>query len=372
MKNKKTLTILLIVMIMVVISVPVIVLADDTKTATGEITISSVTAPEISGFSITSGTPAGLSGTTLSPTGELDVEVTVTDADGASNIEDVMFVIWYTSDGAVPTTIPSETFAFKSDADDSNILHWVHVSDSLGTYMLDTTNTGWGEDATNSPHTKTDVANGYTFTFNVIIGGEALSAEPSTSNDRWNMAVFVRDADDLTDFICYDTGNDYGMEWYGEMHIDTDSGPRWDMATANMAYTAKPAFVGGYDMNIISNGDYDLQVSADEVWEDSMDAGTFIYCTPDAASDNQFSLAVDIDDDIADFQIITDATVEGSGVTDIVTIPRPTDSSWGEYTDFDGVTITNIYMFLKTNAVMPLSTGVFEGTIYFTVTNYIP
>ena len=131
-----------------------------------------------------------------------------------------------------------------------------------------------------------------------------------------------------------------------------------------MAYADEPAqvFDGSYFLNVIANGNYTFEVSASTVWSNA--SNSINYNTAISSAD-EFSLAVD---SVSAYNGGTAVELPNAAAT--IAMPTPLDASWGTATDYDGVIITNIYMFLQTNASMTESAGDdYTGTVTFTIVN---
>lgn len=360
MKSKKTLSILLIVMVLAVVLVPTLALADD---FTGSITLTSNNSPTVDLFAVSNISP-------LDPTTACTVDLTVSDADGFDNISQIFLVFWYTTTAGDPAGLPNTPAALMSAGLDSQTVHWVEVWDGVDTFTADTTNTNWATTVSTLPADPTVITQ-YAFSFNVTPGSEAQEVATATDTDKWVIGVLVTDATANTTFALADgtTGTPLSMQWYGEMTADSGAGPYWTGATAGMAYADQAAqvFDATYTLNIISNGNYSLEVSADTTWT-NIDPATINYDTAVDAAD-EFSLAVDtqpIYNNTGTAQELpNDPGV--TGFTDPITIATP--AGWGTGTDYAGVGITNIYMYLQTNAAMNVSANPYTGTVTFTLVN---
>ena len=360
MKSKKTLSILLIAMVLAFVLVPTLALADSFN---GSITLTSNNSPTVDVFTVSNISP-------LDPTTACDISLTVSDADGFANISQVFLVFWYTTTAGDPAGLPNAPAALMSQGLDSQTVHWVEVWDGVDTFTGDTTNTNWVTAAPGSMPTGGETTF-FNFQFSVTPGSEAQEVATATDTDKWVIGVLVTDATANTTFALADgtTGTPLSMQWYGEMTAAPEAGPFWTGATANMAYADQPAqiFDATYTLNIVSNGNYTLEVSADTTWVNG-DPTTINYDTAVDAAD-EFSLSVDTQPTYnatgTAQELPNDPGV--TGFTDPITIATP--AGWGTGTDYAGVGITNIYMYLQTNATMTISASPYEGTVIFTLVN---
>jgi len=352
MKNKKMLSVLLVVTILIGVMIPTIVLADD---FTGYVNISSNTTPTIDVFTVDGIAP-------MTPTGTCNVSITVTDGDGFDNIDSIMLLFWHSTTAGDPTDLPS----FNQSDNDSSLYNWIEVWDSTQ-FTADTTNTTWSSTTPTSP----SGGNSHTFSFVVTVGKEAQEVSTASDTDKWLVAVKVTDANSNTAFMLPNGASNMQIptSWYGEMIADAGAGPQWTSASAGMAYADLPAqvFDNSATLSIISNGDYSLQTYSDTTWNNG--TSDILYDTAIDAAE-EFSIAVDT---VTTYNVGTaqELTNDGDadGHTEPITVNTPIDASWGSGTAYDGIGITNIYMFLQTNASMTTSVDDYSGTVTFTVVN---
>jgi len=358
MKNKKMLSVLLVIMVLIGVLVPTIVFADDID---GSITISSNTVPIIDTFTVSNATGS------ITPTGTCSVDLTVTDADTFDNIQSIELMFWHTTTAGDPTDIPT-TGDYDRLNNNSQVCFWVEVFDGT-TSTVDNTNTTWAASAI-ADVADTTVTN-HQFLFDVTVGKEAREVETASDTDKWIIAAKVTDASANTAFAFANSDSTpIGMQWYGEMTTAVGAGPQWTTATAGMAYADLPAqvFDNTYTLDVISNGSYSFQAYADTTWSDG--TNDILYDTAIDAAE-EFSLAIDT---VPTYNVGTaqEFTNDGDadGHTEPITLNTPVDASWGSGTDYPGLGITNIYMFLQTNASMTINTGTpYTGTVTVAIFN---
>ena len=134
-----------------------------------------------------------------------------------------------------------------------------------------------------------------------------------------------------------------------------------------MAYADEPAqvFDNTYTLLIRSNGNYSFLVSADETWSNASNDINYNTAMDTA---NQFSLAVDTQDSYNATGTAQELPYSGGGTTTPITLTP--SSNWGTGTDYAGVYITDIYMYLQTYSTMTETAGDdYTGTVTFTLTN---
>ncbi|MEX1377561.1 MAG: hypothetical protein AB1Z23_08795 [Eubacteriales bacterium] len=352
---------MLIAVVLVFVLVPTLALADN---YTGHITLTDNNEPTVDLFTVTN--------IPLQPTTACTVNLTVSDADGFSDISQVFLVFWYTTTAGDPTVLPDTIGNIKSSNLDSQTLHWVEVWDGIGSFSTDTTNTTWTASSPAGMPTGGEV-NSFAFAnFTVTPGKEAQEVETPTDTDKWVIGVLVVDSTGNETFQLADgtAGTYIGMDWYGEMYADPAAGPYWTGATAGMAYAdlAAQVFDPSYPLDVTANGAYDLNISAETAWSNS-DPNTISYDTLVDAAD-EFSLAVDTSPTYS--AVTAQELPNDPGVTGFTDPVAITPNTWGVGTDYAGISITNIYLYLQTNAVMTVSAQEYTGFITVTISNDVP
>ncbi|MBN2880318.1 MAG: hypothetical protein JXN65_11895 [Clostridia bacterium] len=355
MKNKKTLTILLVVMMLAVLAVPVIVMADD---FTGSIYISDSDPPVIDSFTVTNVAP-------LIRSSDCSISLTVSDPQTIADIAEIMLVFWHSTTPGDPTDLPS----FVQADNDSTQLNWIVVWGTSETFQPDSTNTTW---AATSPTDPTPTATSATFDFTVTVGKEAMEVAAPSDTDKWLIGVKVTDTSNNTAFALANgaTGMQLEMEWYGEMTASEYAGPFWDLGSPGMSYAdqATQVFTGSDTLFVLANGDYRIQTYADNEWINSETTPTSIFYDTAVDGDEEFSIAVDTTStyNVGTAQVLPNDT-GALNHTDPINI-NPS-GAWGTATDINGVTITDIYMFLQTSTNITTSDTPYTGIVVFSVVN---
>ena len=359
MRNKKTLTILLIVMVLAVVLAPAIALADN---FTGSVTITSNYEPTISAFTASAGLGA------MSPTNVITFSLTVNDLDEFSNISKVMVMFWHTTTAGAPTDLKT----IVQSENDSTVENWIEVYDGA-TFNTDLTNTTWSaENLNTSPANPTGSETSFVFNFTVTIGQEAMEVDPTdhlSDTNKWVVAAKVTDAQGNTAFALpegYET-TPLSRSWFGLMTASGDARPEWTSGTPGMSYSDDTAdsqiFDNTYTLFIRSNGDYSFDVSTVETWTNDT---TSINYNTDMDTHNQFSLAIDTQDVYNFTGTAQELTYSGGGTTTPIRLTP--SANWGTGTDYAGIYITDIYMFLQTYDTMTETNGDnYEGIVTFTL-----
>jgi len=355
MKNKKTLTILLVVMVLAVLAVPVIVMADDFD---GYIIISDNDPPVIDSFTVTNVAP-------LVRTSDCSISLTVSDAQTIADISEIMLVFWHSTTPGDPTDLPS----FVQADNDSAELNWIVVWDTGDAFLPDTTNTTW---AATSPSNPDEGLTSATFDFTVTVGKEALEVATPSDTDKWLIGVKVTDISNNTAFALANgtTNMQLGVQWYGEMTASAFAGPYWDLGSPGMSYAdqATQVFTTSDTLVVLANGDYRLETYVDTTWTNSETVPDSILYDTTLTGDEKFSIAVDTTDtyNVGTAQELPNDP-GGLNTTDPINITP--SGAWGTATDINGVTITDIYMFLQTSSTITTAASAYTGNVVFTVVN---
>ena len=157
------------------------------------------------------------------------------------------------------------------------------------------------------------------------------------------------------------------MSWFGLMTASGDARPEWTSGTPGMSYSDDTAdsqiFDNTYTLFIRSNGDYSFDVSTVETWTN--DTTSINYNTA-MDTHNQFSLAIDTQDVYNFTGTAQELTYSGGGTTTPIRLTP--SANWGTGTDYAGIYITDIYMFLQTYDTMTETNGDnYEGIVTFTL-----
>lgn len=275
-------------------------------------------------------TTANVSTTSMDPTVEYFIKVSVTDNQTLEHLTSVAVTIWYDADGdhtPVPTTVDNETCA---------IITWTPTN----TWTL----TSMGAGSSWSVHdgdTPTLVAqNTGTFTFHFVPG--KVATENAAPAD-WDIYAEATDAASGTDDESL-TG--LSMNWYGEI---TDVSASVDFGSVSLG---AEDMSGALNAKYISNGNYSEQARTDSQWTSgSYNVNLETLTTPD---DGEFTLWVNDEADTAGEYQLTASYID-IDADEIITTE-------------DGVTNANIHLWLTLGSSGIVS-GTYTGNIYFAISN---
>ena len=255
-----------------------------------------------------------LAQTAMTPQTEYTVSVSVSDANGKSDLTTVVLKVYYDGDGGTPTE--GEAEGQTADTQTCAIITWTQSSDTFA--INPSTDTSWSLGTCSSPGSLPG-----DFTFKFTVGKVATQAVGGAApNPRWQITAKVTDDSGLTDFgyDSYDSEG-AGMNWYGEITVNTGS-VNWGTVALGSGFDANSQT--DISVTYICNGAYNQQVKADGSWTNGGGASVALSGADPGAG--EFSLKADVD-----------ATLDGADLvstdTDWVTIDSGSQTGEGGNTE---------------------------------------
>lgn len=281
-----------------------------------------------------------LSETSINPQTEYTINVTVTDADGYSDIASVVFKLYYDSDTATNQT----EFDEKTTAN-AQTLAYITWTSGGGFVLSEETGSSWAMGSCSTP-SGGDLAN--PFIFKITPGKVSSTADNST--DCWQIAALVTDNGSET---AWDADNERAeMNWYGEVIANTVTA---DFGSVAPGSDFAVNTVGNISVTCIANAPYDVKV---KVAADAFTGGTGTVTVDvtdfNAAAANEVAFKADDDN-----------TLDGAvGLTEAGATINSSGTQTGE--SGDTVTINQLWMKMNSNYTC---TGEKSGSIYFIITD---
>lgn len=274
--------------------------------------------------------------TSMTPYTAYDVKVTVTNAEGKSELKTIVLKIYYDSNGGTPTE--GESDGKTAHTQNCAIITW---TEGTGFALTDMAPTTWSLGTCVEP---ADLASPFEFKFTA--GKVATQAVGGAApNPKWQITAKVTDDANQTGWN-YDADG-ASMQWYGEVAV----GPTevdWGTLAPGAIYTETVQSIT--PVTYIANGAYDEKVKTL-----NMSWGGATMVTTDPTATDTFALKAD---DTATF-----ANADFVSTTPILI------NNTGTQTGEAGVEVTANHLWLQLASTF--TSGTYNGTIYYIIAEHV-
>ena len=279
-------SIVLIFTLLLVFGLTVPVFADGEVTGT----FGTTEAPQISSLVVYDAGTTDVAAS-LTPTQQYDVSITVTDADGIGELDNILLRFWYDFSGSGAEYTRGDFDAATMIANNARIqFTWNRDTNTAAmydgfsgtTWQLVSSTLPDGAFLDNSENTS------FTFVFRVQISKVAVEA---INGNVWQIAALVTDSGEMTAYL-HNGGGTPGVpcSWYGEISVPDSYTVDWGNIPPGIDFSNASAreFVDGV-INFKANGNYSKQIKSGTSWTRS-GGGDPAVLSNDAGSANTFAL----------------------------------------------------------------------------------
>lgn len=280
----------------------------------------------------------------MTPQASQTVTVSVSDADGKTDLTTLELRIYYDSDGGAPTD--GEAEGQSADTQNCVIITWTQSGDSFAMQPDPASNT-WDLGSCTSPGS---LPGDFTFVFT-----PGKVATETTGAAVWQLWAKV--TDDVTQTDTNYDATAPTVVWYGEVTVGAASVDFGSMATGTDFGSSTRQSVPS--VTYITNGAYDEKVKSSDNWTGGTYTAILDYDTGsgtyDPPCDQQDEFALKADNSV---------TLPGTalGVVDITGV---TINDTGTQTGESGEEVTTNNLWLKVGSTFNVDT--YTGTIYYII-----
>ena len=298
----------------------------------------------------------------LTPTQQYDVSITVTDADGIGELDNILLRFWYDYSGSGAEYTQSDFNAATMISNNARIqFTWNRDTNTAAMYDGFSATTWQLVSSTLPEETFLSDSENTSFTFVFRVQISKVAAEAIDGN-VWQIAARVTDSGDMVAYL-HNGGGTPGVvcNWYGEISVPESYTVDWGDIPPGTDFSNESAreFVNE-TINFLSNGNYSKQIKSGTSWTRT-GGGDPAVLSDDAGSANTFALKALFGAEDYSSAVSVPATGDFVSLDDTATYT----SEYGTHYEAYEFVLQNLYIKLNDT----FNQGIYSGTIMYGIAN---